>query len=167
MASHGITDSISQLFGDGLACLLKRRLDKRNLMFLGYLLHENHLTGNDRTDFLELLKILEHHVALASHKGSKRSTAAAAKRNAASCPPCSYILREISTIAETHQCTHDDLDALPPCQNLRQLENRHLVTLLWHKLHVESDKIRYLVVHDNLRNDTCQELLGILYPTFH
>ena len=59
MASHGITDSISQLFGDGFACLLKRRLDKRNPMFLGYLLHENHLTETiERT--IGIVEDIEH-----------------------------------------------------------------------------------------------------------
>ena len=163
MASHGITDFISQLFGDGLACLLKRRLDKRNPMLLGYLLHENHLAETiERT--IGIVEDIEHHVALATIKAVRGQLLLLP--NGTHLALHVLILREICQLLKLIDA-HDDLDALLPCQNLRQLENRHLVTLLWHKLHVESDKIRYLVVHDNLRNDTCQELLGILYPTFH
>ena len=62
MASHGIRDPFSQFFGDGFACLLKRRLDKRNPMLLGYLLHENHLTETiERT--IGIVEDIEHHVA--------------------------------------------------------------------------------------------------------
>ena len=44
-----------------------------------------------------------------------------------------FDIRKISQLLELVYAD-DNPDALFLCQQLRQLENRHLITLLWHKL---------------------------------
>lgn len=65
MARYCVAYSICQINGNRLARFLKRLLDEWNPMFLGYLLHEYHLSeAIERT--VGIVEDVEHHISLAA-----------------------------------------------------------------------------------------------------
>ena len=132
-------------------------------MLLSYLLHENHLSKAIKRT-IGIVEDIEHHVSLAAVETVRGKLLLLPYRTHLSLHI--LILRKISQLLELVDAD-DNPDALFLCQQLRQLENRHLITLLWHKLQVESHEVGHLVVDYNLRYHTCQEFLCILYPSFH
>ena len=132
-------------------------------MLLGYLLHEDNLSETiERT--VGIIEDVEHHITLAAIKAIRGQLLLLPYR--AHLALHILIFREISQLLEFINA-HDNPDFLFLRQQLWQLENRHLISFLRHKLQVESHKIRNLIVNHYLWNYTRQELLGILYPTFY
>lgn len=139
MARYCVAYSICQINGNRLARFLKRLLDEWNPMFLGYLLHENHLSeAIERT--VGIVEDVEHHISLAAVETVRGELLLLPYGAHFSFHV--LVFWEISQLLELVYAD-DNLDTFFLCQHFGKLQDSHLVSILRYKL------------------------LSILHPSFH
>lgn len=161
MAFDGVAYLSCQSFADVLPGICKTGGDERDPIFFLYLLKKDDLTKTIERA-IGVVEDVHHHVSLAAVEtvGGQLLLLPYGTH----LPFHVFILGKEGELLKLIN-TDDDIDALVLCQCLRKLQDRQFVLFFGNIFEVKGHKVVYLVVDNNLRDDTREKLLGVSNPT--